>query len=249
VFKRGDINLVVYVDDLLLTGPEKEIHETLDLIEKEFGDCKRKSGPTFKFIGMEFEIKNDGIAVKIDLKDLLKNTVGIVDTPCGNNILVVNENIEKLTDENKEKLHSVIAKLLYVSKRTRPEILFGVNFLCTSVQDPTVEDAVKLGRVMKYLKGTQDEELFLKIKRVDGIVTMEAYIDAAYGVEMDMKSHSGMMVTSGEGSILTVSTMQKCISKSSTEAELIAVADLIAQATELKKIAEEIIGEEVKLIV
>jgi len=102
VFKKGDINLVVYVDDLLLTGPEKEIHETLDLIEKEFGDCKCKSGPTFKFIGMEFEIKNDGVAVKIDLNNLLKNTVGSAETPCGNNILSVNESVEKLTDEKRE---------------------------------------------------------------------------------------------------------------------------------------------------
>ena len=129
VFKKGEINLIIYVDDLLLTGPEDEINSTLDLIDKEFGDCKRKSGPIFKFIGMEFEIKNDGVAVKIDLKDVLKNTVGSVDTPCGNNILVVSENVEKLTHENKEKLHSMTAKLLYISKRTRPEVLLGVNFL------------------------------------------------------------------------------------------------------------------------
>jgi len=56
-------------------------------------------------------------------------------------------------------------------------------------------------------------------------------------------------VTLGQGSLLTVSTKQKCISKSSTEAELIAVTDLVAQAIELKKISEEIIGEQIKLIV
>ena len=184
VFKKGYVNLVIYVDDFLLTGPKKDIHETLDKIEEKFGDCKRKAGPNFSFIVMQFEIKNDGVSVNIDLKNLLQNTVGSVETPCENNALVVSENAEKLTAENKEKVHSVVAKLLYIAKRTRPEILFIVNFLCTRVQDPTVEDAVKLGRVMKYHKGT---ELFLKIKRIDGIVTMEAYIDASYGVHMDMK--------------------------------------------------------------
>ena len=249
VLKKGDVNLVIYVDDFLLTGSEKDIHETLDKIEEKFGDCKRKAGPNFSFIGMQFEIKNDGVSVKIDLKNLLQNSVGSAETPCGNNALVVSENAEKLTAENKEKVHSVVAKLLYIAKRTRPEILFIVNFSCTRVQDPTIEDAVKLGRVMKYLKGTEGEELFLKIKRVDGIVTMEPYIDASYGVHMDMKSHSGMMVTLGEGSLLTVSTKQKCISKSSTEAELIAVTDLVAHAIEVKKISEEIIGEKIELIV
>ena len=75
---------------------------------------------------------------------------------------------------------------------------------------------MKLGRIMKYLKGTQNDQLFLKIIRNDGVITMEVYIDASYGVHADMKSHSGMMVTLGQGSLLTVSTKQKCVSKSST---------------------------------
>jgi len=143
----------------------------------------------------------------------------------------------------------VTAKLLYISKRTRPEILFAVNFLCTRVQNPSVEDAVKLGRIMKYLKGTENEELFLKIVRNAGTIIMEVYIDSSYGVHEDSKSHSGMMVSLGEGSLLSVSTKQKCVSKLSTEAELIAVTDLIGQAIKLKKTAEEIIGENIKLIV
>jgi len=53
----------------------------------------------------------------------------------------------------------------------------------------------------------------------------------------------------GMGSLLAVSTKQKCVSKSSTEAELIAVTDLIGQAIDLKRVAEEIIGEEIKLVV
>jgi len=48
-----------------------------------------------------------------------------------------------------------------------------------------VGDAVKLGRVMKYLKGTEDDELFLKIVRIEEVIVMEAYIDASYGVRQD----------------------------------------------------------------
>ena len=57
------------------------------------------------------------------------------------------------------------------------------------------------------------------------------------------KSHGGMIVTLGQGSLLAVSTKQKCVSESSTEAELIAVTDLIGQAMDLKRVAQEIIGE------
>jgi len=114
------------VDNLLLTGPEEENKNVMDLIEKEFGDCKRKGGQEFRFIGMNFVMRDQGVFMKIDLKTLLQNTAGSVETPCGNNALSVKEDAEKLTLENKEKVHSVVAKLLYIAKR--PEILFIVNF-------------------------------------------------------------------------------------------------------------------------
>ena len=127
--------------------------------------------------------------------------------------------------------------------------MFSVNFLCTRVQAPTLEDAVKLSRLLKYLNGTMDDELIVGINEDNDGLKMEAYIDAAYGVHMDAKSHSGIMVTLGKGTILGISCKQKCISKSSTEAELIAVTDLVGQAMELKNIAEEIVGRKVKLII
>jgi len=131
LFKMGEITLVIYVDDILLTGPENEINNVMDAIEKQFRDCKRKPGPSFKFIGMDSNIKNGGVSVKIDLQTLLENTSGSAETPCANNVLRVKEDVEKLTEENKENVHSLISKLLYIAKRSRPEILFVVNFLCT----------------------------------------------------------------------------------------------------------------------
>jgi len=194
-------------------------------------------------------MKNGGVSVKINLDKIIGTTVGTADTPCPNHVLAISEYEEVLTQDNAEKVHSMIAKLLYISKRTRPEISFVINFLCTRVQSLSVEDVVKLGRVLKYLNGTAEDELFLKIVEDDDGPVMEVYIDASYGVHADSKSHSGMLITMGIGALLATSTKQKCVSKSSTEAELIAVTDLLGQAIELKKIAEEIIGEKIKLIV
>jgi len=94
-----------------------------------------------------------------------------------------------------------------------------------------------------------DEEKFLKIVKDDGKIVMEDHIDAADGVHHDSKSHSGMIVTTGERALLAVSTKQKCISKSSTDSELIAVTDLIGQSMDLRKVAEEIIVEKIELII
>ena len=53
-------------------------------------------------------------------------------------------------------------------------------------------------------------------------------IDAAYAVHPDMKSHSGITMTMGKGSIYAASKKQKLNTRSSTEAELVAVNDGMA---------------------
>jgi hypothetical protein len=90
------------------------------------------------------------------------------------------------------------------------------------VQAATREDKEKLVRVLGYLKGTVDRKLFLRAQREKQIV---AYVDAAYAVHEDSKSHSGVMIYIGDTLAYVSSRKQKCMSKSPTEAELIALTD------------------------
>ena len=57
----------------------------------------------------------------------------------------------------------------------------------------------------------------------------ERWVDAAYGVHSDMKSHTGGTLSMGKGSVYSFSSAQKLVSRSSTEAEVIGVDDLMPQ--------------------
>ena len=63
---------------------------------------------------------------------------------------------------------------------------------------------------------------------VDDTNTLRWYVDAVFGVYRDMKSHTGMMMTMGEGSVRSNSTKQKLNTKISTEAELVGIYDEIS---------------------
>ena len=52
------------------------------------------------------------------------------------------------------------------------------------------------------------------------------YGDASFAVHENMKSHTGGMMTLGQGGVINISRKQKLVSKSSMEAELIAADDL-----------------------
>ena len=64
-------------------------------------------------------------------------------TPTDENLFHVRES-PLLSVSDAKKFHPFVAKLLYLSKRTRPDILTLAAFLTTRVQSPTEDDRAKL---------------------------------------------------------------------------------------------------------
>ena len=64
-------------------------------------------------------------------------------------------NSTKLNESAKDGFHSLAYKLMYIAKRTRPEILPTAHFLSTRVQQPTKEDADKTYHCLRYLNGSK----------------------------------------------------------------------------------------------
>jgi hypothetical protein len=94
------------------------------------------------------------------------------------------------------------------------------------VQEPTVQDYGKLQRLLKYINGTRDIWLTLEAEEGWGLF---AYIDASYGTHPDGKSHTGVCMLLGKGAFYVQSCKQKIVSKSSTEAEIVAVSDGLSE--------------------
>jgi hypothetical protein len=147
-------------------------------------------------------------------------------TPATDDLFTVREDANKLSKQDAEAFHSTTAKLLYLAKRTRPDILTAVIFFTTRVQSPDEDDERKLERVMKYIKATSHLALTLEPEQR---INVTAYIDASYGVHINGRSHTGSVITLGKGAVHSKSTKQKLVSKSSTEAELVALSDEASQ--------------------
>jgi hypothetical protein len=65
--------------------------------------------------------------------------------------------------------------------------------------------------------------------KADNLTISKWWIYGSYGVHHDLKSHTGGFSTLGKGAIYSTSTRQKLNTKISTEAELVAVADVLPQ--------------------
>ena len=69
------------------------------------------------------------------------------------NLFIFNEDCKKLSIEAVVSFHTFVAKVLYVSKRARPDTSLSVAFLTPRVRAPDTDDQEKLSHLMKYLRG------------------------------------------------------------------------------------------------
>jgi hypothetical protein len=79
---------------------------------------------------------------------------------------------------------------------------------------------------MRYLRGTRDMPLVLE---ADNLNIIKWWVDASFAVHPDMKGHTGGVLSLGKGAIYATSTRQKLVTRSSTEAELVGVYDVMPQ--------------------
>lgn len=122
-----------------------------------------------------------------------------------------------------EFFHRFVAKLLYLSKRARPDIATAIAFLTTRVKEPDGDDWNKLCRCIWYLNNTVS--LALTLEATNNPV-IKLWVDASYAVHGDCKSHTGSHMTLGKGSVSFKFSKQNLNTRSSTEVELVAVDDV-----------------------
>ena len=256
VFNKGtakdkdQITVVVYVDDLLVTcANQKRIDNLWKLMRAKYAkpsqpDISVKAGPVISYLGMTFDFSVRGEVAMTQygfVNDLVRDS-GIEEgktaaTPASDNLFEVRDGDEAgaATDAQKEWFHSFTAKCLYLAKRSRPEILTAVSFLATRITKCNRDDLKKLARLLYYISGTKDRGIVFR----PGARGMQVrqFIDAAYGVHTDMKSASGGVTVIGDaGPNMTNSCKQSIVTKSSTEAELVAASDLMNQPFHVRQL-------------
>ena len=227
-----------HVDDLKISHKDPSVvNDVINNINAVYGEIQEitvKRGKQHDYLGMDVNLQTKGkviISMRKYITDMLadlpKDMDGVSATPAAKHLFEINdENPKYLDNERKQIFHHNVAKLLFLSKRARPDIQTAVAFLCTRVQQPDMDDWKKLSRVMKYLRGTSELKLTLE---ADNMNVIKWWADGAFAVHNDCKSHTGGIMMIGKGAVYSTSTKQKINTKSSTEAELVAVDDVIGQ--------------------
>eukprot|EP00978_Attheya_sp_CCMP212_P003488 scaffold7210_cov63-Attheya_sp.AAC.3 len=172
-------------------------------------------GKVQDYLGMTINYTSPG-KVKIIVIDYVKN--------------MLKELPSNMDEDVSEIFHHDVAKLLFLFKRATTcrllDLQTAVVFMCTRVKCPDSGDYKKLRCMMKYLRGTLEMPLILEAG--DNMQIVKWWVDAcSYAVHPDMKSHTGGIMSLGKGAVYTTSSEQKLNTKSSTEAKLVGINDIL----------------------
>jgi hypothetical protein len=134
------IHVVIFVDDFLMTASQGADLDSLeDSLRTKYKEITVTEGLVHDYLGMKFDFSTDGKVI-ISMPNYVQKVIEVSGltshstTPANKN-LFVNLSHSLLPQDEQDDMHSLIAKLLYLSTRCRPDIALAVNYLCSRVKN------------------------------------------------------------------------------------------------------------------
>jgi hypothetical protein len=239
----------LWVDDLLHVYTKNCVHfksRLHKILINKYKNINVKDGDNVPYCGMQLERDrvNGGIYVSAPkfTSDLLsKYNVGEAEfetTPTPTSFMNEDsvEDIELKIDVT--EYASLLMKIMWLARLCRNDLLFAISFMATKVKSPIQKDMKKLRHILRYINATKT----IKIKYQPETLQLYAYIDASYCLHSDTKGQTGIIITLGKTGppVFCKSKKQKLVSRSSTEAELIALNEGLPEVIWAKQFMENL---------
>ena len=252
--------LVVYVDDIILCAKTKE--ETQEMIKelKTIGECTDQ-GQLKWFLNMQISYGDNG-TIKIDQQKYIEKICKKFDH--------MNPKIETLphapskypsewklagTEAAKKEMlkmyplfKSLIASVMYVARMTRLEILWITIALARQSQDYTYQHVKAAKRILRYLKGTASKGIIYggksKAEWHNEYLNKDdlaIFYDSDWANEKrTRRSVTGMISCIANGAVTWCSRRQNHVTKSTVEAEYVAMSEATCEIGYLRQFLEEL---------
>lgn len=243
---------VLYTDDSILAGPD------LGEIDKAIADIKAAKlnitveGDLQDFLGINIERKDDG-TIHLTQPHLIDQIIGDLhlkdntkpkSTPASSSRLLSRHSDSEDFDGH-FNYRSVIGKLNYLEKGSRPDIAYITHQCARFTSCPKKEHGEAVKWLGRYLLGTRNKGMIL---RPDGKFGLDVYVDADFAGNWDPKesqdrdtarSRHGYFIMFANCPILWKSQLQTEVALSSTESEFTGLSYALRDAIPIMNLLKE----------
>ncbi|XP_057503724.1 uncharacterized mitochondrial protein AtMg00810-like [Actinidia eriantha] len=239
-FTHGTVLLLLYVDDMIITGDDLHGIEDLKTFLRQQFEMKDLGNLSY-FLGIEVSSTSDGhyLSQTKYASDLLSRA-GLtdnktVDTPLENNVRFHTTDGEPLSDPTLYR--QLVGSLIYLTV-TRPDISHAVHIVSQFMSAPRSTHYAAVLRILRYVKGTIFHGLHYSSH---SSLTLRAYSDADWaGDPTDRRSTTGYCFFLGDSLISWRSKKQSVVARSSTESEYRALATATSELLWLRWLLQDL---------
>lgn len=234
--ERTQINVLVYVDDLIIAGNDKV---ALTTFKDYLGRCFRMKdlGVLKYFLGLEVARNQEGIFLcqrKYTL-EIISET-GLLGAKPAAFPMEQNHNLALAKGEflaDPAPYRRLVGRLIYLSV-TRPDLAYSVHILSQFMQQPREDHWEAALRVVRYLKKSPGQGILL---RADSDLSLEGWCDSDWAsCPLTRRSLTGWFVLLGCSPVSWKTKKQQTVSRSSAEAEYRSMAATVCELKWLQQL-------------
>ena len=252
VFYKKDMIYILYTDDSIIAGSDKKaIEETIRHIKQSGLDITIE-GDIRDFLGINIDRQNDQYhltqpqLIKSILHDLhlTDESVKPKDIPMASS-RILHRHSESPTFDGNFDYHSIIGRLNYLEKASRPDLSYSVHQCARFSAKPKVEHGAAVKWIGRYLTSTATKGIYMKPDKSKGL---EVHVDADFVGNWDpqdtqnidtAKSRHGYCIMYAGCPICWKSQLQPHIALSSSESEYIGLSCALREAIPIMHLLQE----------
>jgi len=235
--------LLLYVDDLLLAAPTKEL---IGWIRNKLHDEFEMTdlGPLRNFLGLEIERNRGERTLHLSQSQYIQKILRIhglercnpSPTPADPHIRLERPSPEfEATAEARRQYQSAVGSLMYAMLGSRPDISYAVSKVSQYNSNPDSTHWTAVKRIFRYLAGTPNRGLCYGIHGQGA-----GFTDADWGSGEDRKSIGGYTFMLNGAAICWTSKKQTTVALSSTEAEYMALTQAVKESIWLQAVLQDL---------
>jgi hypothetical protein len=243
IIEGDQMTICFHVDDCKLRHRKTKVMDSMieyliqeyeSIFDDGSGAMTVSRGKIHKYLGMNLDYTIRG-QVKITMLNYVDEIVTAFDkaepkvggtktSAAPDSLFKVDENCEKLKQDNAVEFHNLVANTLYSTKRANPDTCTAIAFLTRKVRSPGKDNWNKLVHLMIYIRCTRTMPLIMS---ANGSVILRWWVDASFVVHPNVREHSGGGLSLGRGFPIVSSTKQKLNTRSSTETDIVGTDDFM----------------------
>ena len=200
-----------------------------------YDDLTVNKGKIHSYLGMNMDFRERSVTITMNthVNDVVDTYTSLFrrempsrapSSPAMGDLFTIPDGSDLLDGEERDAFHTVVAKVLFVAKRVRPDLLAPVSFLSGRVREPTESDRAKLERLISYVHHTIRAGIKLDVSG-GRRPNVTAWVDSSFGTHENGAGQTGYVISLGGGPILASSSKQRHVTTSSGECELAGLYD------------------------